>query len=115
MTLSTEITATLFLFGSPLALSIPAAFFSRTAAGGDFVIKVNDLSSNTVISTGTLIPFSNSFVFSLNALQKSIIFKPCCPRAGPTGGLGLAPPAGTWSLIIVITSFAIMLSRLGKN
>ena len=25
-----------------------------------------------------------------------MIFKPCCPRAGPTGGLGLAPPAGTW-------------------
>ena len=43
-----------------------------------------------------------------NALQKSMIFRPCCPNAGPTGGLGFAPPAGTCNLITVVTSFAIL-------
>ena len=37
--------ATLVLFGSPEPLSTPAAFFKRTAAGGVFVTKSNDLSS----------------------------------------------------------------------
>ena len=32
------------------------------------------------------------FVLSLNALQNSIIFIPRCPKAGPTGGAGLACP-----------------------
>jgi large subunit ribosomal protein L1 len=27
---------------------------------------------------------------ALNVLQNSMMFTPCCPRAGPTGGLGLA-------------------------
>ena len=75
-------------------------------------MNVNVLSSKTVISTGTLRPFSTSFVFSLKALQKSIIFSPCWPNAGPTGGLGFAPPAGTCSFIIVITSFAILIPFL---
>ena len=102
------ILATLFLFGSPLAFCNPAAFNKRTAAGGDFVIKVKLRSSKTVISTGTLRPFSTSLVLSLKALQKSMIFKPCCPSAGPTGGLGFAPPAGTCNLMIVKTSLAIL-------
>ena len=42
-----------------------------------------------VIITGTGLPIK-FFVFSLNALQKSIIFIPLCPKAGPTGGAGLA-------------------------
>ena len=75
-------------------------------------MNVNVLSSKTVISTGTFSPFSTSLVFSLKALQKSIIFSPCWPKAGPTGGLGLAPPAGTCSFIIVITSFAILIPFL---
>ena len=50
-------------------------------------------------ATGTGTFFSKSFVFELKALQKSIKFTPCWPSAGPTGGLGLAAPAGTWSLI----------------
>ena len=75
-------------------------------------MNVNVLSSKTVISTGTFRPFSTSLVFSLKALQKSIIFSPCWPKAGPTGGLGFAPPAGTCSFIIVITSFAILIPFL---
>jgi ribosomal protein L11 len=46
-----------------------------------------------VISTGILNP-DLSFVFSLNALQNSMILIPLCPSAGPTGGDGFAAPAG---------------------
>ena len=46
------------------------------------------------MTTGIGAPFSRSLVLSLNALQKSIILRPLCPKAGPTGGDGLAPPAG---------------------
>jgi hypothetical protein len=42
------------VLGSPDADSIPAAFFKRTAAGGVFVINVNERSSKTVISTGII-------------------------------------------------------------
>ena len=48
--------ATFVLFGSPDAFSMPAAFFSKTAAGGVFVIKVKERSSKTVISTGMMSP-----------------------------------------------------------
>jgi hypothetical protein len=35
-----------------------------------------------------------------NTLQKSILFTPLLPSAGPTGGLGLACPAPTISFTI---------------
>ena len=57
--------------------------------GGDLIIKSNFLSLYTVIITGTGFPIK-PLVFSLNALQKSIILIPLCPKAGPTGGAGLA-------------------------
>ena len=42
-----------------------------------------------VIITGTGLPIK-FFVFSLKALQNSMMFIPLCPNAGPTGGAGLA-------------------------
>ena len=33
-------------------------------------------------------------VRALNSLQNSMMFTPCCPSAGPTGGDGFALPAG---------------------
>jgi ribosomal protein L11 len=54
--------------------STPAAVLIRKAAG------INK-------GSGTVIPCSNSFVLALKALQKSIKGRPCCPNAGPTGGL----------------------------
>src|SRR5690349_19420304 len=51
-------------------------------------------------------PFS-CWVCALNALQNSMMLTPCWPSAGPTGGAGLAAPAGIWSLIRVRTFFAI--------
>ena len=63
----------------------------KQSKGGDLIIKSNFLSLYTVITTGTGLPI-NAFVFSLKALQNSIMFIPLCPNAGPTGGAGLAWP-----------------------
>ena len=49
---------TLFRFGSPEPDSRLSASLMRTAAGGVFVMNVNDRSSKTVISTGMMRPFS---------------------------------------------------------
>src|SRR5713226_5733835 len=54
-----------------------------------------------------IIPSPALAVFALNALQKSMMFTPCWPSAGPTGGAGVAFPAGICSLTCPITFFAI--------
>ena len=69
-------------------------------------MKVKERSSKTVISTGMIVPPS-CWVWALNALQNSMMFTPCWPRAGPTGGAGLAAPPGTWSLMVVRTFLAM--------
>src|SRR3954451_16819521 len=51
-------------------------------------------------------PFSCA-VCALKALQNSMMFTPCWPSAGPTGGAGLAWPPGIWSLMRVRTFFAM--------
>src|SRR5690349_3085348 len=43
-------------------------------------------------------------VAALYALTNSMMFTPCWPSAGPTGGAGVAWPAGSWS-VNVLTSF----------
>src|SRR5947207_6257451 len=50
-------------------------------------------------------------VLALNALQKSMMLTPCCPSAGPTGGAGVALPAGICNFTWPITFFAIFYSR----
>jgi len=95
------------LLGSPLALAIPQAFFNKTEQGGVLIIKVNDLSSKAVITTGRVRP-SLPLDFSLKDLQNSIILRPCCPKAGPTGGAGFACPAGQYNLIIAFIFFAMI-------
>src|SRR5882672_11093531 len=55
-----------------------AAFKSNTAAGGVLVIKVNDLSEYTVITTGMIIPGWLD-VRALNCLQKSMMLMPFGP------------------------------------
>ena len=47
-----------------------------------------------------------SCVRALNDLQNSMMFTPCWPSAGPTGGDGFACPAGHCSLTIATTFFA---------
>jgi hypothetical protein len=66
-----------------------AAFLIRNDAGGVFVTKVKVLSENIVIRAGMIVP-SWLFVLSLKALQNSMMFTPCWPSAGPTGGEGVA-------------------------
>src|SRR2546427_4048447 len=51
-------------------------------------------------------------VFALNALQKSMMLTPCCPRAGPTGGAGVASPAGICSFTYPVIFFAIAFDLL---
>jgi hypothetical protein len=86
--------------------SRPAARLSSTAAGGVLVMKVNDRSAYTVITTGMTSP-AWPCVCALNALQNSMMFTPRWPSAGPTGGLGFAAPAGICSLIWPTTFFAM--------
>src|SRR2546421_595898 len=97
---------TLMRFGSAEPFSSRSASLISTAAGGVFVMKVNERSSNTVISTGVIRPFWSA-VWALNALQNSMMFTPCWPSAGPTGGAGFACPPGIWSLMIVRIFLAI--------
>ena len=45
---------TLFLFGSPEPFSIFGRLLDQDAAGGVFVMKVNERSEKTVITTGMI-------------------------------------------------------------
>src|SRR6266496_2355243 len=60
-----------------------------------------------VISTGITVPDLSS-VAALYCLQNSMVWTPWGPRAVPTGGAGVAFPAGNWILTTVTTRlFAI--------
>src|SRR6185436_16157099 len=56
-------------------------------------------------------PFS-CWVCALNALQNSMMFTPCWPSAGPTGGAGFACPPGICSLMSVRTFLAMSVQLL---
>src|SRR6184192_710628 len=90
--------------GSPT--SIPASFLSSTAAGGVLVMKVNDRSLKIVTSTGVTIP-AWPWVRALNCLTNSMMLTPWGPSAVPTGGAGVAWPAGTWSFTTAVIGLAI--------
>src|SRR2546423_11717916 len=62
------------------------------------------------MTTGMIRPsWSFAEVLALNALQKSMMFTPCGPSAVPTGGAGVALPAGICSFTCPVTFFAICL------
>src|SRR5256885_1467413 len=92
---------TLLRFGSAEPLTIPAARSNSTEAGGVFKMNVKVRSVYTVTSTGKIIPSGSLAVLALNCLQKSMMFRPCGPSAVPTGGAGVAFPAGSCNLIVV--------------
>src|SRR3979411_2207414 len=85
---------------------MPMAFFTRIAAGGVLRMKVKDLSVKIVISTGRIVSWP--CVRALNSLQKAMMLMPCGPSAVPTGGAGLAFPAGIWSFTNPDTFLAIL-------
>src|SRR5438270_2643635 len=61
-----------------------------------------------VMSTGTIRPsLACAWVAALNSLQKPMMFTPCWPSAGPTGGEGFALSAGSWSLTIPVIFLAM--------
>src|SRR5580698_7209760 len=62
-----------------------------------------------VMSTGMTVPFMDS-VAALYCLQNSIVWMPCGPRAVPTGGAGVAPPASSWILTTATIFLAMVLS-----
>src|SRR5215469_12845834 len=101
---------TLVRFGSPEPFSSLAARFSSTEAGGVLSSNVKVRSAYTVMMAGMIRP-AWSCVRALNALQNSMMFTPCWPSAGPTGGEGFAAPAGHWSFTIAVTFFATWLPR----
>src|SRR3979490_901081 len=76
---------TFVLFGSLEPAAMLAAFFNRIAAGGLLVMKVNDLSLKTVITTGKMAP-ACFLVAALNSLQNAMMFTPRGPSPVPTGG-----------------------------
>src|SRR5262245_66671143 len=59
-----------------------------------------------VTTTGRMSP-SWLLVWALKPLQNSMRLTPCWPRAGPTGGAGLALPAGICRFTIAWTFFAV--------
>ena len=73
---SLVILATLVLLGTPEPLLMPHAFLRRTAAGGVFVINVNERSAYTVITTGMIRPLS-FFVLALKSFVNASMFTPC--------------------------------------
>src|SRR5438270_3161928 len=105
---------TFVLFGSFEPAAMFAAFFNKTAAGGLLVMNVNDLSLKTVITTGRISP-ACFWVAALNSLQNAMMLTPRGPSAVPTGGAGLACPAGIWSLMCATTSLAIGFRQNEQN
>src|ERR1700740_2770992 len=100
---------TLSLFGAPEPFAMPAARFSKIEAGGVFVMKVNERSLYTLMTTGIMRPSSSfALVRALNCLQNSIMLICAWPRAGPTGGAGVALPAAICSFTEPVIFFAIL-------
>src|SRR3954469_25045567 len=94
---------------------IPAACRSRNGVGGVLVMNENERSSKIEISTGTIEPRCDS-VRSLYALQKSMMLMPWGPSAVPTGGAGVACPAGIWIFTTAASFFfAILLCSVRWN
>src|ERR1044072_9057476 len=71
-----------------------------------------------VISTGMTLPRMDS-VWALYALQNSMMFTPCGPRAVPTGGAGVAAPAWSCTLtraaIFFLGGMSLQLSSRGHD
>src|SRR5919112_4103694 len=97
---------TLVRLGCPLPFSIPASLSRRLGAGGVLVIKVKVRSAKIVTTTGITIPLW-FWVLALNCFTNSMMFTPWGPRAVPTGGAGVAAPAGHCSLTIALIFLAI--------
>src|SRR5918994_1319596 len=97
---------TLVRFGLPLPFSTPASFSRRFGAGGVLVMKLKVRSAKIVTTTGMTIPLW-LWVRALNCFTNSMMLTPCGPSAVPTGGAGVAAPAGHCNFTIALIFFAI--------
>src|SRR3984957_15962324 len=97
---------TLVLCGSALPLSTPAAFLISSGAGGVLVTKLKVRSSKIEISTGMMLPRWLSAA-ALYWRTKSMMLTPCGPSAVPTGGAGVAWPAGSCTLTTAASLFLL--------
>src|SRR5918995_1839246 len=97
---------TLVRLGLPLPFSTPASFSRRFGAGGVLVMKVKVRSAKIVTTTGMTIPLW-LWVRALNCFTNSMMLTPCGPSAVPTGGAGVAAPAGHCNFTIALIFFAI--------
>jgi hypothetical protein len=73
----------------------------------DLRTNENERSSKIVISTGMTWPRCDS-VAALYCFTNSGVDTPWGPSAVPTGGAGVAAPAGSWILTVVTTRFLAM-------
>src|SRR3984893_6227161 len=106
---------TLILCGSADPFARLTARLIRIGTGGVLVMKVNERSEKIVITTGMIRPsWSLPDVLALNALQKSMMLTPCGPRAVPTGGAGVAFPAGICNFTRAVIFFAIRKNPLAQ-
>src|ERR1700693_4895408 len=100
---------TRFLLGSADPLARPQARLISTGTGGVLVMKVKERSEKIVITTGMMSPsWSLAEVLALKALQNSMMLTPCGPSAVPTGGAGVAFPAGRFSFSYAFIFFAMV-------
>src|SRR6202020_1489159 len=107
-TCASVILPTLVLFGSADPFAMLTARLISTGTGGVLVMKVKDRSLYMVITTGMISPsWSLADVLALKPLQNSIMLTPLGPSAVPTGGAGVALPAGICSFTEPVTFFAI--------
>src|SRR3954451_20854285 len=97
---------TLVRLGWPLPFSMPASLRSRLGGGGVLVMKVNGRSAKIVTTTGMTIP-AWLWVLALNCFTNSMMLTPWGPSAVPSGGAGVAAPAGHCSLTNALIFFAI--------
>src|SRR5579864_1283267 len=99
---------TFVLCGSADPFARFTARLTSTGTGGVLVMNVNERSEKIVITTGMIRPsWSLPDVLALNALQKSMMLTPCGPNAVPTGGAGVALPAGICNFTFAVIFFAI--------
>src|SRR5438093_12445998 len=66
------------------------------------------------MTTGITMP-AWFLVAALNSLQNAMMLTPCWPKAGPTGGAGLACPPGICNLMLPIIFLAIRLQDFRIN
>jgi hypothetical protein len=88
---------TLVLCGSADPLARFTARLISTGTGGVLVMKVNERSENGDHHRDDQPFLILAEVLALNALQNSMMLTPCGPSAVPTGGAGVALPAGICS------------------